>query len=243
MEVTDSCLISRHYLGDDIMKKILIVEDDLDIQEMIQFFLEDQNYQVCVAEDGVEGVAVFNKEHPDMVLLDIMLPKMDGYAVCEIIRQNSNVPIIMISALSSEADQIKGFELQIDDYIPKPISLPLMIKKIEAVLRRYEGVDITKDHELKYREIILIVGNYQVKIGKKLIDLTQKEYEILKELIENQGCVITRESFLNRLWKYEFEGEERAVDNHIKNLRRKLGKAGDYIKTVRGVGYRIDKAN
>lgn len=95
------------------MKKILIVEDDLDIQEMIQFFLEDQSYQVCVAEDGVEGVAVFNKEHPDMVLLDIMLPKMDGYAVCEIIRQNSNVPIIMISALSSEADQIKGFELQI----------------------------------------------------------------------------------------------------------------------------------
>ena len=93
-----------------------------------------------------------------------------------------------------------------------------------------------RDHELKYREIILIVGNYQVKIGKKLIDLTQKEYEILKELIENQGCVITRESFLNRLWKYEFEGEERAVDNHIKNLRRKLGKAGDYKKTVRGVG-------
>ena len=138
----------------------------------------------------------------------------------------------MISALGREEDQIKGFEMQIDDYIPKPISLPIMIKKIEAVLRRYEGVDITKDHELKYREIILIVGNYQVKIGKKLIDLTQ-----------NQGCVITRESFLNRLWKYEFEGEERAVDNHIKNLRRKLGKAGDYIKTVRGVGYRIDKAN
>ena len=167
------------------MKKILIIEDDLDIQELIQFFLEDQGYEVITASDGIDGIAVFLKEQIDLILLDILLPKMDGYA----------------------------------------------------------GVDITKDHELKYREIILIVGNYQVKIGKKLIDLTQKEYEILKELIENQGCVITRESFLNRLWKYEFEGEERAVDNHIKNLRRKLGKAGDYIKTVRGVGYRIDKAN
>ena len=214
------------------MKKILIIEDDLDIQELIQFFLEDQGYEVITASDGIDGIAVFLKEQIDLILLDILLPKMDGYAVCE-----------LISALGREEDQIKGFEMQIDDYIPKPISLPIMIKKIEAVLRRYEGVDITKDHELKYREIILIVGNYQVKIGKKLIDLTQKEYEILKELIENQGCVITRESFLNRLWKYEFEGEERAVDNHIKNLRRKLGKAGDYIKTVRGVGYRIDKAN
>ena len=224
------------------MKKILIIEDDLDIQELIQFFLEDQGYEVITASDGIDGIAVFLKEQIDLILLDILLPKMDGYAVCELIRKESEVPIIMISALGREEDQIKGFEMQIDDYIPKPISLPIMIKKIEAVLRRYEGVDITKDHELKYREIILIVGNYQVKIGKKLIDLTQKEYEILKELIEKahrKGMKI----MLDRLWKYEFEGEERAVDNHIKNLRRKLGKAGDYIKTVRGVGYRIDKAN
>ena len=168
------------------MKKILIIEDDLDIQELIQFFLEDQGYEVITASDGIDGIAVFLKEQIDLILLDILLPKMDGYAVCELIRKESEVPIIMISALGREEDQIKGFEMQIDDYIPKPISLPIMIKKIEAVLRRYEGVDITKDHELKYREIILIVGNYQVKIGKKLIDLTQKEYEILKELgLEN----------------------------------------------------------
>lgn len=225
------------------MKKILIVEDDLDIQEMIQFFLEDQNYQVCVAEDGAEGVAVFNKEHPDMVLLDIMLPKMDGYAVCEIIRQNSNVPIIMISALSSEADQIKGFELQIDDYIPKPISLPLMIKKIEAIFRRYDKKDETENNEMWYREICLIIGNYRVIIKGESIDLTQKEYEILKELMEHPGAVISRESFLNRLWKYEFYGDERAVDNHIKNLRKKLGAFGNYIETVRGVGYRLEKVH
>ena len=138
------------------MKKILIIEDDLDIQELIQFFLEDQGYEVITASDGIDGIAVFLKEQIDLILLDILLPKMDGYAVCELIRKESEVPIIMISALGREEDQIKGFEMQIDDYIPKPISLPIMIKKIEAVLRRYEGVDITKDHELKYREIILI---------------------------------------------------------------------------------------
>lgn len=222
-------------------KKILIIEDDSDIQEMIQFFLEDQEYEVVVAGDGVEGVSVFHDERPDLVLLDILLPKMDGYAVCELIRKESQVPIIMISALGSEEDQIKGFDLLIDDYIPKPISLPLMIKKIQAVLRRYERTEGVKPEELLYRDIVLSVGNYQVSIKGKVIDLTQKEYEILKELMERPGIVISRESFLNRLWKYDFYGDERAVDNHIKNLRRKLGDAGNYIETVRGVGYRLEK--
>ena len=224
-----------------IMKKILIIEDDLDIQEMIRFFLEDQDYQVVAAGDGVEGISAFNKEKPDLVLLDILLPKIDGYAVCELIRKESEVPVIMISALGSEEDQIRGFELQIDEYIPKPISLPLMIKKIEAVLRRYGRKDIGKPDKLQYRDIILSIGNYQVTIRGKTEDLTQKEYEILKELMEHPGLVISRESFLNRLWKYDFFGDERAVDNHIKNLRRKLGDAGNYIETVRGVGYRLEK--
>ncbi len=223
------------------MKKILIIEDDLDIQEMIRFFLEDQDYQVVAAGDGVEGISAFNKEKPDLVLLDILLPKIDGYAVCELIRKESEVPVIMISALGSEEDQIRGFELQIDEYIPKPISLPLMIKKIEAVLRRYGRKDIGKPDKLQYRDIILSIGNYQVTIRGKTEDLTQKEYEILKELMEHPGLVISRESFLNRLWKYDFFGDERAVDNHIKNLRRKLGDAGNYIETVRGVGYRLEK--
>ena len=222
-------------------KKILIIEDDLDIQEMIRFFLEDQSYQVIMASDGVEGVAVFNREKPDLVLLDILLPKMDGYAVCVLIRKESEIPIIMISALGSEEEQIKGFDLQIDDYIPKPISLPLMIKKIQAVLRRYERNDCVKLQELEYRNIVLSIGNYQVSINDKVIDLTQKEYEILKELMEHPGIVISRESFLNRLWKYEFYGDERAVDNHIKNLRKKLGDSGNLIETVRGVGYRLEK--
>lgn len=225
------------------MKTILIIEDDTDIQEMLQFFLEDQGYKVLSADNGIDGVTIFNKENPDLVLLDILLPKMDGYAVCELIRREADVPIIMISALGSVEDQVKGFELQIDDYIPKPVSLPLMIKKIEAVLRRYEKGNQQLSPELHYHEIMLMVDNYKVRVGEKDIDLTQKEYEILKELLENQGRVITRDSFLNRLWKYEFTGEERAVDNHIKNLRKKLGTAGEYIETVRGVGYRLEKVH
>lgn len=140
-------------------------------------------------------------------------------------------------------DQIKGFELQIDDYIPKPISLPLMIKKIEAVFRRYNKKEETENNQMWYREICLIIGNYRVIINGESIDLTQKEYEILKELMEHPGAVISRESFLNRLWKYEFYGDERAVDNHIKNLRKKLGSLGNYIETVRGVGYRLEKVH
>ncbi len=222
-------------------EKILIIEDDPDIQEMIRFFLADQEYQVAAAGDGVEGISAFYRERPDLVLLDILLPKMDGYAVCELIRKESEVPVIMISALGSEEDQLRGFELQIDDYIPKPVSFPLMMKKIQAVLRRYERNDSEKRKELRYRELALSIGNYQVSTRDGTVDLTQKEYEILKELMEHPGLVITRESFLNRLWKYEFYGDERAVDNHIKNLRRKLGDAGNYIETVRGVGYRLEK--
>ena len=223
------------------MKKILIIEDDLDIQEMMQFFLEDQGYQVITASDGVEGASVYRKEFPDLVLLDILLPKMNGYAICELIRKESDVPIIMISALGSEEDQLKGFDLSIDDYIPKPISLPVMMKKVEAVLRRYDKKGTDRNSVLHYRDITLQLGNYQVIVSGKEINLTQKEYEILKELMEHPGTVISRESFLNRLWKYEFYGDERAVNNHIKNLRKKLGVAGNYIEAVRGVGYRLEK--
>lgn len=224
------------------MIKILIIEDDADISEMLRFFLEDQGYQVISADDGVAGVRAFYENTPDLVLLDVLLPKMNGYAVCELLKKEYDVPVIMISALGSEEDQLKGFEQPIDDYIPKPVSLPVMTKKIEAVLRRYGKQ--TRDREVyKYRQMTLDTDNYRVVVDSKVIDITKKECEILKELLSNQGRIITRESFLNRLWKYEFDVDERAVDNHIKNLRRKLGEAGKYIETVRGGGYRIDKVH
>lgn len=226
------------------MKRILVIEDDLDIQEMLKFFLEDKGYEIITSSDGVDGTNIFFQRNPDLVLLDILLPKMDGYAVCELIRKKSDVPIIMISALDSEMEQVKGFDLEIDDYIPKPISFPIMLKKIEAVLRRTEKKHYQCDSEnrmINFRDLSLDLDNNRVYINDEVIDLTKKEYEILKDLLENIGRIITRDSFLKRLWCYEFVGDERAVDNHIKNLRKKLGNAGEYIETVRGVGYRIDK--
>lgn len=223
------------------MKKILIVEDDPDIREMLVFFLEDQGYVIGEAADGVEGAALFSADSWDMVLLDILLPKMDGYALAELIRRQSEVPVVIISALDSEADQIKGFDLQIDDYIPKPISLPVLQRKVEAIFRRCDWGKQPEPKRLSCGRLVLDMNNYRAFDGDRQVDLTKKEYEILKDLLENQGRVISRESFLDRLWKYEFEGDDRAVDNHIKNLRRKLGSVGNYIETVRGVGYRIDK--
>lgn len=223
------------------IKNLLLIEDDFDIQEMLQFFLKEQGYEITIAGDGVEGVAEFLKNKYDLVLLDILLPKMDGYAVCELIRKESEVPIIMISALGSEEDQVKGFDLNIDDYIPKPISMPIMVRKIEAVLRRYDRDKEKSNGVIIYKDLELDIDNQRAYVKEKVIELTKKEYEILNELLENQGKIVSRESFLNRLWKYEFYGDERAVDNHIKNLRRKLVGVGEYIETIRGAGYRIDK--
>lgn len=219
------------------MKHILIIEDDKDIQEMLQFFLEDNGYNTTIADNGIDGIAKFHKGEFSLVLLDILLPKIDGYAVCELLRKESNVPIIIITALTSEENQIKGFDLKADDYITKPFSMPLLLRKIDAVLRRSQNIEST--HILKYKDITIELDNYRVCVNDLPVDLTKREFEILRELLENQGRVLTREILLERLWQYEFYGNDRVVDNHIKNLRKKLGV--NYIETIKGVGYRIDK--
>jgi two-component system response regulator VanR len=170
-----------------------------------------------------------------------MLPKIDGYGVCEVIRQKSNVPIIMLTALDSEQNQIKGLDLQADDYITKPFSMSVLLRKIAAVLRRTARQDETPQ-TLSYKTLILDLGAYRVYSEQGNIDLTPREFEILRELILHKGRILTRQNLLQMLWKYEFLGDERIVDTHIKNLRKKLGEA-DYIETIRGVGYRIDKEN
>lgn len=221
------------------MKKILIVEDDLSIQDLLYDFIGEAGYEVEVASDGVEALAKFAEDTFDLILLDIMLPKIDGYSVCEVIRKQSNIPVIMLTALDSEADQIKGLDLQADDYITKPFSMPLLIRKISAVLRRsskYEEVVKT----IQYKNITLDLEGYKIFIETKPIDITPREFEILRELISHRGRILTRQNLLSMLWKYEFFGDERIIDTHIKNLRKKLVGA-DYIETIRGVGYRIDK--
>lgn len=221
------------------MKHILVIEDDKDIQEMLQFFLEDNGYNVTIADNGIDGITKFHEGDFTLVLLDILLPKIDGYAVCELLRKESNIPIIIITALTSEENQIKGLDLKADDYITKPFSMPILLRKIDAILRRSGNIETT--HLLTYKSLSLELDNYQAYVNDLPIDLTKREFEILRELLENQGRVLTREMFLERLWQYEFYGNDRVVDNHIKNLRKKLGV--DYVKTIKGVGYRIDKVH
>ncbi len=218
------------------MAHILIVEDDFDIQELLQNYLENEGYQVMIASDGEEALEKFHQENADLILLDLMLPKLDGYSVCRAVRQESDVSIIMLTALDGEWNQLKGFDLQIDDYITKPFSMPILLRKIEAVLRRTTGYNGQK--YLTYRRLRLDLDGYKAWVGDQTVNLTQREFELLKTLLQNQGKVLTRQMLLNRVWSYDFYGEERIVDTHIKNLRKKLG--ADYIETIRGVGYRVD---
>ena len=221
------------------MSKILIVEDDLSIQALLHDFIQEAGYSVVLASDGVEALAKYSEQDFDLVLLDIMLPKIDGYGVCEVIRQKSDVPVIMLTALDGEENQIRGLDLQADDYITKPFSMPVLLRKIAAVLRRSSKKNDTPQ-TMSYKNLTLDLDGYKVYAGGEGIDLTPREFEILRELLANRGRILTRQNLLQTIWKYEFFGEERIIDTHIKNLRKKLGTA-DYIETIRGVGYRIDK--
>jgi len=223
------------------MSKILIVEDDLSIQALLHDFIQEAGYPVVAAADGVEALVKYSEQTFDLVLLDIMLPKIDGYGVLEFIRQKSDVPVIMLTALDGDENQIRGLDLQADDYITKPFSMPVLLLKIAAVLRRSSKQnDIS--NTICYKDLTLDLGGYKVYSKEKSIDLTPREFEILRELLTHRGRILTRQNLLQTLWKYEFLGEERIIDTHINNLRKKLGTA-DYIETIRGVGYRIDKEN
>ena len=223
------------------MQRILVVEDDLDIQELLQNFLQEMGYEVDIAGDGVEALSIFIDGKYDLILLDIMLPKIDGYGVCELIRKQSDVPIIMLTALNGEDDQIKGLDLQVDDYITKPFSMPILIRKIAAVLRRSSQGTVESYQSITYGNLLLNCDGYTATMNGNTFELTQKEFEILRELLTHQGRILTRQNLLDKLWRYDFYGDERVVDTHIKNLRKKLGIG--FIQTIRGVGYKIDKEN
>ncbi len=220
------------------MKKILVVEDEKDIQNIIKAFLENAEYKVETADDGLDAINFIQKNNYDLILLDIMLPKIDGFTVCEMIRKNSNIPIIILTALTDEESQLKGFDKLADDYITKPFSMPVLLKHIEAIFRRTNNSN-ENTSILKYRNIILNTENYEVYVDNQKVTLTFREYEILKLFLENQGKVFTRDNILNSIWNYDYFGDDKIVNTHIKNIRKKLGY--EYIETVRGVGYKIDK--
>ena len=221
-------------------KTILIIEDEIAIQNILAEPLRACGYEVVTASDGLEGINTFHAHHIDLILLDIMLPKINGYAVCEMIRQEARTPIILLTALDTEDDQIKGFDLLADDYITKPFSIKLVLKRVEALLRRTETTDMGTDI-IRYKELQISAKQRQVLVAGAEVILTQSEFDILLLFLKNQGRVFTRDELLNLVWGYEFIGEEKSVNFHIMNLRKKLGV--DYIETVRGVGYKIAKEN
>ena len=219
------------------MKRILIVEDEPDIQELLRTYLEDAGYGTAVAEDGVAALSLFHAQPFDLILLDLMLPKIDGFGVCEMIRQQSQVPIIMLTALDGEDQQLKGFGMDIDDYVTKPFSMPVLLEKIRVILRRRGSAD--EENRLRYRDLSLDLDSREALLEERPLDLTAREFELLHTFLSAPGRVFTREMLLAKLWGYDFYGDERVVDSHIKNLRHKLGI--DCIETVRGVGYRAAK--
>ena len=219
------------------MERILVVEDDFDIAEMLQTWLMEAGYGVEVAGDGLRALDAFAVGRFDLVLLDLMLPKLDGFGVCEWIRARSDVPVVMLTALDGEEEQLRGYDLRIDDYVTKPFSMPLLLRKIAAILRRCG--DREERRVLTYRDLTLDLDAYRAERDGRDLELTNREFECLRELIQNQGRVMTYQMLVQRIWNYDYLGDERVIYSHIKNLRRKL--QADYIHTVRGVGYRVEK--
>ncbi|MBQ9868321.1 MAG: response regulator transcription factor [Ruminococcus sp.] len=220
-------------------KHILVIEDEAAIREIITVPLEAQGYKVTAAADGLEGITAFRSAQFDLVLLDIMMPKIDGYTVCEMIRKVSDVPVILLTALDSEEAQIRGFDTLADDYITKPFSVKLLLKRIEAQLRR--SAPHSDDDCIRYADLVVSEAERSVTVAGNQVTLTHLEFEILLLLLKNKGRVFSRDDLLNLVWGYDFTGYEKGVNFHIMNLRKKL--KGDYIETVRGVGYRIAKEN
>ncbi|OSX89916.1 DNA-binding response regulator [Bacillus cereus] len=216
---------------------ILVVEDDQEIQELIKQFLMTQQYKVIVASDGLEGMKQFNKQSFDLILLDVMMPNLNGFEAAKMIRSQSNIPIIMLTALEEEQDQMKGFDLGIDDYITKPFSFHVLMRRVEAVLRRSNN-QITDNHFV-FRELQVDGDAYKVYVNRVEVPLTTKEFEILQLLLQNEKKVLTRENIVEKIWGYEYAGDTRMIDTHMKNIRKKLNIP--YIKTVKGIGYKIDE--
>ena len=218
-------------------KRILVIEDEPAIQKILYEPLTAAGYKVTSALDGLEGINTFHARVFDLIILDIMMPKIDGYGVCEMIRQESNIPIILLTALDTEDNQIKGFDSLADDYVTKPFSVKVLLKRVEALLRRTAA---QSDQDIiHYKEIKLNEVGRQVFVSEKEITLTHLEFEILLLFLKNQGRVFSRDDLLNLVWGYDFVGDEKGVNFHIMNLRKKLNV--DYIETIRGVGYKIAK--
>lgn len=219
--------------------KILVVDDESRMRKLVKDFLEREGFEVLEAGDGMEAMEIFYEEKEiALIILDVMMPKMDGWQVCREVRQSSKVPIIMLTARSEERDELQGFDLGIDEYISKPFSPKIFVARVEAVLRRTHGIDASSVMDAGGIEIDK--SAHMVKIDGKEIDLSFKEFELLTYFVENQGIALSREKILNNVWNYDYFGDARTIDTHVKKLRNKLGDKGNYIKTIWGMGYKFE---
>lgn len=220
---------------------ILVVEDESDILELVRYNLQQAGYRVIVAHDGLQALDLLREQKPDLVVLDILLPNLDGREVCRRIRQNPqthHIPVLILSALSEETDRVVGFEIGADDYLTKPFSPRELVLRVKAILRR--GSQESQDRELlRVGDLTIDPERHVVEAGEQLIELTATEFRLLHHLAANAGRVQTRQMLLERVWGYTFDGYARTVDTHIRRLRKKLADHGDLIETVRGVGYRF----
>ncbi|NLY30732.1 MAG: response regulator transcription factor [Firmicutes bacterium] len=227
-------------------EKILVVDDEQSIVELIKFNLEKEDWQVVTAYDGDEALDVFRRENPDLVLLDIMLPIMDGWQVCKELRETSSVPIIMLTAKGDEPDKIKGLEIGADDYVTKPFSPKELVARVRAALRRASTASPPSQHVVTLQGLRIDIDRHQVTLDDEPLVLTPKEFDLLLLLVQNKGKVLTRDMLLEKVWGYDYGGETRTVDVHIRRLRQKMGEDPSrprYIHTVHGVGYKVEEPN
>ena len=219
--------------------KILVVDDERRMRKLVKDFLTRAGYQVLEAGDGMEAMDLFYEDKDiSLIILDVMMPKMDGWQVCREVREHSKVPIIMLTARSEERDELQGFELGVDEYISKPFSPKILVARVGAILRRINGTDMSDI--LDAGGIKIDKAAHSVMIDDKPIDLSYKEFELLTYFVENQGIALSREKILNNVWNYDYFGDARTIDTHVKKLRSKLGDKGEYIKTIWGMGYKFE---
>ena len=223
--------------------RLLIVDDEEKIRTMIAKYAVFEGYEVSEAENGMQAVEIARTDSVDLVILDIMMPELDGFSAAKEIRKSSNIPIILLSARGEEYDKIHGFEIGIDDYVVKPFSPRELMMRVGAVLRRSRGGVLDTNHEIvRFGDLMVDFTARQVKIGGDAIELSPKEYDLLFFMVRNRGIALTREKLISKVWGYDFFGDDRTLDTHIKLLRKVLGEYACYITTLRGVGYRFEKS-
>ena len=218
--------------------QILVVDDESRMRKLVKDFLQREGYSVLEAGDGMEAMDIFYEQKIDLVILDVMMPRMDGWQTCREIRRDSTVPIIMLTARSEERDELQGFELGVDEYISKPISPKILVARVGALLKRIYGTDA--EEKMEAGGIELDKAAHQVQVDGKSIDLSYKEFELLTYFLENQGIALSREKILNNVWNYDYFGDARTIDTHVKKLRNKMGDKGNYITTIWGMGYKFE---